>query len=434
MRPGDLPDNFTLSLYKVAPYRGCAHGCRYCDGRAEKYYVEGDFERDVEIRESIPVRFAAELPALRERGMLAFGSGVTDPYQPLEAERRLTGRCAEALAAACGGNAAPAEGRSHAGAGSAPERAEARTPGQGEPPSRRPSGGNPALFDEAPSPNPLPALVMTKSALALRDLPAWRKVNEAAGFVLLVSITSLDEELREVMEPGASSFADRLALLRAYKEAGCAVGALAMPFLPGLSDGEASIERLYAALAALPVDFAMPGGLTLRPGRQKDFYLKALEAYRPDLLPSTLALFAEERASGSPTAAARRELFSRIEPIRRKYELPHLLPHKVFARMLPPHDAFRVLLRDMVELYGERRIDTTALRRGADAYDSWLVGLRREYRRRRSLPRDWVEDRFAAALADGSLYRLLDNPRLASFSASVLEEGARLDFQSLRLE
>ena len=59
---------------------------------------------------------------------------------------------------------------------------------------------------------------------------------------------------------------------------------------------------------------------------------------------------------------------------------------------------------------------------------------RREFRRRRSLPKDWLEERFAAALADGSLYRLLGNPRLASFSASVLEEGARLDFTTLKLE
>jgi len=365
--------------------------------------------------------------------MVAFGSGVTDPYQPLEAGLRLTGACAEALAAACGERSAPAESGRPAPTAAAPcatilSKAAAQT-GRGQ------GGGESAeLFESGPSARPLPALVMTKSALALRDLPAWRRVNKAAGFVLLVSITSLDEELREAMEPGASSFAERLALLKAFKEAGCAVGALAMPFLPGLSDDVASVERLYEALAAVPVDFVMPGGLTLRPGRQKDFYVKALEAHRPGLLPSTLALFAEDRASGSPTAAARKELFARIAPIRMKYGLPYLLPHRVFARLLPPHDAFRVLLRDMAELYGERRVDTGALVKSAEAYDAWLLGLRREFRRRRSLPKDWLEERFAAALADGSLYRLLGNPRLASFSASVLEEGARLDFTTLKLE
>ena len=111
-------------------------------GRAERYYVEGDFERDIENRSSIPSRLEAELPNVRERGMIAFGSGVTDPYQPLEREQDITGRCARIL---------------------------------------------------ADSPRALPALVMTKSSLALRDLSFWSQLNRRAGFVLLVSLTSLDE-------------------------------------------------------------------------------------------------------------------------------------------------------------------------------------------------------------------------------------------------
>ncbi len=65
LKPADLPDSFTRSLYKIAPYKGCGHGCCYCDGRAERYYVEGDFEQDVEIRRAVPDRLAEELPKLR---------------------------------------------------------------------------------------------------------------------------------------------------------------------------------------------------------------------------------------------------------------------------------------------------------------------------------------------------------------------------------
>jgi DNA repair photolyase len=382
LRPADLPDNFTRSLYKIAPYRGCAHGCRYCDGRAERYYVEGDFERDVETRSYIPDRLASELPTIREKGIVSFGSGVTDPYQGLERAKNITGRCASLLA-----DAAYA----------------------------------------------LPAQVMTKSSLVLRDLPAWKRLNERAGFVLLVSITSLDEGLRETMEPGASSFAERLAALRAFKEAGCAVGALAMPFLPGLSDDEASIRRLYGALGEVGVDFVMPGGLTLRPGRQKEFYLKALSAYRPGLLDPTLALFKEERPSGAPYSAASKALFERIAPIQRESGLPYLLPHRVFARFIPPHDSLRLLFRDMLELYGERGIDTAALARSADAYDAWLLGLRRSFRRKRSLPKTWLDERFSEAAGDGELDRVLANDRLAGFARRVNLEGARLDYRSLKL-
>lgn len=382
LAPADLPDNFTRSLYRIAPYRGCAHGCRYCDGRAERYYVEGDFERDLVVRGDVPDRLKAELPTLRERGMVSFGSGVTDPYQCLEAERSLVGRCAQALALA---------GRA------------------------------------------LPAMVMTKSALVLRDLETWKAVNERAGFLLLVSIATVDEALRETMEPGASPIAARLEALRAFKRAGCATGVLAMPFLPGLSDGEDSIRRLYSACAEARVDFVMPGGLTLRPGRQKDYYLAALRAFRPDLVAGTEAIYRNERPSGAPAAEVSRALAARVGAVRREFRIPWLLPHAIFARLLPPHDALRILYRDMIELYADRGIDTRALSASADAYDAWLVGLRRHFRRRRGLPSDWLEERFDEAAHSGELGGLLGNPKLSAFTSSVTLAGARLDYCSLKL-
>jgi len=382
LRPADLPENFTRSLYKIAPYRGCAHGCRYCDGRAERYYVEGDFEHDIAIRRDIPRRLAAELPEVRERGMVGFGSGVTDPYQPLEAAENITGECAELLAKA---------------------------------------------------PKPLPAMVMTKSRLALRDLEAWKRVNERSGFLLMVSITSLDEPLRSAMEPGASSFAERLETIAAFKAAGCTVGVLAMPFLPGLSDSEENIKALYRACAEAKVDFLLPGGLTLRPGRQKDFYLAALAAHRPELVGPTRELFSEERTSGSPKPAAAQDLFARIARASQGFDLPYLLPHGIYARFLPSHDALRILFRDMLELYSERDIDTTPLARSAAAYDEWLVGLRRAFRRRRSLPDTWLEERFEEAARTDELAVILDNDRLSEFVGKVVLEGARLDYRSLKL-
>ncbi len=377
---GDLPDNFTRSLYKLSPYRGCAHGCRYCDGRAEKYYVEGDFERDIVLRDWLPESLAGELPRLREPGMVAIGSGTTDPYQPVEAEERIVGRCGELLADAG-----------------------------------------------------MPVTVMTKSDLVLRDLPAWRRTNEKSLFVLLVSITTLREDVREAFEPGASPVGARLEAMRAFKAAGCAVGALAMPFLPGITDDEEGIRALYEELAAVGVDFVMPGGLTLRPGRQKDLYLDTLGECRPDLLASTRDLYREDRPSGRPVREAEESLHRRIAAVRRDFRIPFLLPHRVYERALPDYDSFRVLLRDMAELYSDRGIDTRPLRGAADRYDRWLIGQRRSFRRRRSLPGSWLADRFGEAQGNGELDAILDNERLAGFSRSVLRQGATLDYESLRL-
>lgn len=386
IRPADLPDNFTRSLYKIAPYRGCAHACRYCDGRAERYYVEGDFEKDIVDRPDIPDRLLADLPRLRESGMIAFGSGTTDPYQPREAELGITGRCAEILANYTG------EGRLR-----------------------------------------IPALVMTKSRLVLRDLELWRRINEKSGFVLLVSLTSLDEDLRRRMEPGASSFQERLEVLRAFKAAGCGTGILAMPFLPGLSDGEASIRALYEAAAELEVDFIMPGGLTLRPGRQKDLYLDTISSFRPDLSPLLRDIYSEERASGAPRNSAMKDLADRIASIQKDYDLPWLLPHKCFARLLPAHDSFRILLLDMLELYRSKAVDTSRLRQSSRRYDAWLVAQRRIFRRSRSLDPSWLEGRLAQALNDGELGEILANDKLLAFSRKIINDGYYLDYASLEL-
>lgn len=387
LKPADLVDNFTRALYKIAPYRGCAHGCRYCDGRAERYYVEGDFERDIVEKTAIPARLASDLPKARERGLVAFGSGTTDPYQPCEAVSKITGACAELLA---------------------------RGP---LPPAGR-----------------LPALIMTKSALALRDLPLWKAHAAQAGLVLLVSLTSLDEDVRAVMEPGASSFAERLGLLREFKAAGCATGILAMPFLPGLSDQEESIRKVYAAAKDIGVDFVMPGGLTLRPGRQKDLFLSTLRQFRPELLPGVEAIYREARESGSPTREARKALESTITPILRDSGLPFLLPHKVFGPILPAHDSLRLLLKDMIELYADRSIDIKMLKRSANFYDSWLITKRREFRRSRSLPPSWLEEALPKAAKAGELRAVLDNPKLANFCEAIVLEGAYLDYVRLRLE
>ena len=172
-----------VGKYSFSPYMACAHGCVYCDGRAERYYVEGDFERDIVVRPNLPELLASELPKLRERGFISIGSGISDAYQPIEAENRIMARCAEVLAA-----------HDH------------------------------------------PVTLMSKSALALRDLDAWKAVNDRTRFMMLVSLTHADDGTRQVWEPGASSVDDRIEMLRRFSEAGCATGVLAMPLLPEITD------------------------------------------------------------------------------------------------------------------------------------------------------------------------------------------------------
>jgi DNA repair photolyase len=114
-------------LYGFSPYMACSHACRYCDGRAERYHVEGDFDHDIVIRENAAERLRAELPRLREWGPICVSSGVSDPYQPIEKEKQLTRQCAEILAE-----------------------------------------------------SNFPVIIHTKSALALNDLDLWHKLHQKA--------------------------------------------------------------------------------------------------------------------------------------------------------------------------------------------------------------------------------------------------------------
>ena len=140
----------------------CQHGCLYCDGRAEKYYVEGEFDRDIIIRSNLPEVLERELPKLREKGFVSIGSGVSDAYQPVEEQEKLMQKCAEILVQ-----------------------------------------------------HPFPVTVLTKSALILRDIDLWTKVHERSGFMLVVSLAFADDELRSTFEPGAGTIEQRLTMLGA---------------------------------------------------------------------------------------------------------------------------------------------------------------------------------------------------------------------------
>ena len=77
-------DPWFLGSFGMNLYRGCEHGCLYCDGRAERYYVEGDFARDIAIKSNALEVLARELGRLKAPGFAFVGGGVCDGYQPAE--------------------------------------------------------------------------------------------------------------------------------------------------------------------------------------------------------------------------------------------------------------------------------------------------------------------------------------------------------------
>lgn len=358
----------------------CEHGCVYCDGRAERYFVEGDFSQDIVVRTNLPERLSAEVPRLREKGFITVGSGVTDAYQPVEAVRKLTRRSAEVLSA----------------------------------------------FNS-------PVTIMTKSALALRDIDIWKKVAAGPGFMFLVSLTFSEDSEREIFEPGASTVDERIEALKLYKDAGCYTGILAMPLLPGITDTERNIEALFTIATSAKADFIMPSGLTLRPGRQKNFFFNQIAKTHPSLLSHYRDLYRENRESGVVIQEYGKELIKRCAGLNTEFGIPFLVPHYVYHGRLHTYDEMNVLLRHMIELYDVKGVDTRPLKAGIKKYVSWLTDRKAEYNRKRSTSFRWLERELQDQVSSGNIVDMLENERLAGFFEEIILKKKLFDYTKLEL-
>lgn len=369
-----LVNLFSFAKYKLSPYSACGHGCLYCDGRAEKYYVQGDFARDIVIRKNIPELLLKEIKGLREFGTIGIGSGTTDVYQPVEKEEGLMRRCAEILAE---------------------------------------SG--------------FPVSILTKSSLILRDLDLWARVNEKGRFILMITLTTLNEDIRRIFEPGAPPVEERLETIKAFKSAGCAVGVLCMPLLPMISDLRDDVSELFVTLKRLGADFIMPGSLTLRPGIQKDIYLSAIESHYPHLIEKYRHIYSENRKSGMPLKTFLKEFNDKVFPLLSGLSMPWLMPHSVFTGTMPVYDEIHVLMHQMMEIYACSGTDISRLKRAAEKYENWLVERKKTFSRRPSLDEDYVSGPLLGMIESGGFADLIENTRLASFIKEVVMGGKVFD-------
>jgi DNA repair photolyase len=214
----------------INPYRGCEHGCVYCFARPTHAYLglsPGlDFEAQLFAKSNAAVLLDKELraPSYRPR-TIAIGTN-TDPYQPVERERRITRSILETLDA----------------------------------------------FNH-------PVSIVTKSALVARDIDILAGMAERGLTSVCVSVTSLDRGLSRRMEPRAATPAKRLATIRALAEAGIPTGVMVAPVVPGLTDPE--MEAILDAAREAGAAFASYIPLRL-PLEVKDLMSDWLEEHYPD--------------------------------------------------------------------------------------------------------------------------------------------------------
>lgn len=202
-------------------YRGCSHGCIYCDSRSKCYHIEHDFE-DIEIKENAIELLENALKRKRKKCMLGTGF-MTDPYIPLESK---IGNVRKALALV-----------------------------------------NQYGFGFT---------LITKSDRVLRDLDLLKAINDKTKCVVQMTLTTYDEDLCRKIEPNVCTTRERVTALKKLNEAGIPTVVWLCPILPFINDTEENIRGIleYCIEAKVYGIICFGMGLTLREGNREYFYSK----------------------------------------------------------------------------------------------------------------------------------------------------------------
>lgn len=210
--------------YNMNLYKGCPHGCIYCDSRSNCYQVE-DFDR-VRAKQNEITILETELRKKRRKGVIGIGS-MSDTYHPLEKEYEITRQALKLI--------------SQYGFG---------------------------------------VSIETKSSLMTRDIDLFQEIQTKANVILKFTITCAEDELAKKIEPKVSSSSERLKAMKQLSEAGLFVGTLLTPILPFLTDSEENIRKVIRLSAEHGAKFVFTmGGVTLRENQREYFYQKLDESF-----------------------------------------------------------------------------------------------------------------------------------------------------------
>ena len=239
-------------------YRGCQHGCIYCDSRSLCYQMNHPFE-DIEVKENAVELLEDALRRKRKKCMIGTGS-MTDPYMPLEQKL-----------------------------------------------------GNMRMALEVIRRYGFGVTVLTKSDGILRDLDLLQSIHEQAKCVVQMTLTTYDEDLCRMLEPNVCTTARRFEVLKILRDAGIPTVVWMSPILPFLNDTPENIRGLLHMCTEAGVYgvvcFGM--GLTLREGNREYFYSR-LDRLFPGLKERYVRTYANQYEVSSPRSAELMELFHKI--------------------------------------------------------------------------------------------------------------------------
>ena len=245
-------------FYGMNIYRGCSHGCIYCDSRSKCYRFTHAFE-DIEVKQNAPALLEAALRSKRKKCMIGTGS-MSDPYMHCEEQLHLTRRCLEVIL--------------RYGFGAA---------------------------------------VQTKSDRILADIDLLDEINRTAKCVVQITLTTFDDRLCRIVEPHVCPTGRRIEVLREMQRRAIPTIVWLTPVLPFLNDTEENIRAILDACISTGVKgiICFDMGLTLREGN-REYYYAALDRHFPGLKRKYIERYGNAYMLPSPDAKALMDLFMKI--------------------------------------------------------------------------------------------------------------------------
>ena len=227
-------------------YRGCTHGCIYCDSRSKCYGFTHQFE-DIEVKKNAPELLERALKSKRKRCMIGTGA-MCDPYMHIEEKLKLTRRCLEII-----------------------DKYE---------------------FGLA---------IQTKSTMILRDLDLLKSINKKSKCVVQMTLTTYDEDLCRILEPNVSTTKERFEALKVFRDNDIPTVVWLTPILPFINDTEENIKGIlsYCVEAKVKGIILFGMGLTLRDG-DREYYYEALKKNFPEMMEKYIQTYGNAYEIPSP--------------------------------------------------------------------------------------------------------------------------------------
>jgi len=268
-----IPYGWDLNIF-----RGCSHGCQYCYAMGTHGYTGlADFSSEIYVKTNIVEALEKQLRSPEWKGDIINIGGVTDSYQPAEAHYQLMPEILKLLI-------------------------KYKTP----------------------------AIISTKSDLILRDYDLIDALSRITYINVAATVTTMNEELRKKIEPGAATSQARFNMLKAFGKTNASIGHHLMPIIPYLTDDSATLSDLFEAGKEAHVHYVLPGALYLRGATRSAFFAFIKTAF-PEKYDALWGLYKK----GGASKDYKDELYGRLNPLRKSFGLSNSYSKPMKERLTP---------------------------------------------------------------------------------------------------